>query len=277
MGADNTNMEKIKNYLKECNCNNLIFNQTAKNAMAIEAKDDNFGLTAVCNPKTIKAALVAKNGRTLYKIDSTNLDEDSVIAKLDEIINLYKNLLSTNCSVTQDLNNENDAEQIDASVTNVVVESDQSSENKDDEKTLLLDNETESEDVNITIETESYKSLDDLKNDLSFIAQKSESLISLFSDDDAKNRSIVVGLISSIYEVIEELNDFKHDLDEEAEKAAEEAEEIEESLAVAPKISYIDLACRGLSQACNALSNDESKKAVVKILKDINSELQTSN
>ena len=167
-----------------------------------------------------------------------------MLEKLNDVVDMFKQVSIIESNNSEDL--------------------DRDTEDKDiilDDAEVVVDNTIEETD-------DGYHSISDLLGDLKLIAEKSTALSLNVEIEDAKSKSVLIGLVAAIYSLIDDFEEFKEDLEE-----IDETKEVDESVVVAPKIDYIDLAKTGLSQAKYALEKLNKFKSFVSILEDIKSDL----
>lgn len=235
-------MEKIKDFLDSCN---IEYGIIEDGSAEFTCTNDDFNLfcSYVDNNLTIKLTGCLNND--IYSYFGVIEDEDEVISKLQEAINMY----NTASLVYSDLNR------------------------KDDNKEILLDDKdlnvisTEEVAINDVKTTDAIESLYTIKDSLLNIANNNSDLVDKFNQDETELRSIALGLISTIYTCAQEFDEFINFISSDT--------SVNESIAIAPKVYYIDLAKGGLSQACMALKNCAGYEPLIGVLKDINSELKT--
>ena len=243
------NLTKLMN-----ECKNISFKPLSKNAFSFVAENNNVKISGKCKNTILEAKLVSKSGAVLYSVGEDCLKEEYVESRIKDMHKMFEQAALIEIEDKSDLGRE---------------------ENKEDEKELLLDDTDEiiSNDVVEEISEDSITTLSQFKDELINLATRASGLLDLFSEDDILNRSMIIGLISGVYDVAQDTADLEEDLSEVEEI---DKEEVKECMCIPSKIDYIDLACKGVNQASYALTKVDNYKDVLGMLEDIHSELTTS-
>lgn len=238
-------MTKLESYLSKNKSLNV--RKLSEGKYKIGALGARVKLIGECSNTSIDMNIISNTGNSLYPVNESFNSTDSVISKLDEILDIFNKASLVEANDTEDF------------------------EREDETKELLLDAEIPEESPEITNE---ITSLDELRNIIADIAERSTNLVDIFGTDKPQNRAIIIGVLSALYGILEDLDEFIEDLEEEEE--SEEAS-VEESVAIAGKTSYIDLASNGLSQAKYAMEKLNKYSNIIPILEDIRSEILTNS
>lgn len=247
-------MTDLHKFLNECA--SITHKNYSKNAFSFNGENKNVKLSGKCRGTVLEAKLVSKSGALLYSINEDCLKEEYVLSRIKDMTKMFEQAALIEMIKKDDLDREKD----------------------DEDKELLLDDADDVEEINTENNEDASKdcensinSLSELKDELIDLAVRSQSLVDIFPEEDVINRSMIIGLISGIYEIAQDTIELEEDLLD-----LEEQESVKESLCVPAKIDYIDLAGKGLSQACYALGKTDNFVNLVGMLKDIKSELTTS-
>ena len=234
-------MAKLETYLKENN--NLSIRPLKDNNFKVFAEGLNVVLNGDCSKEHININIESKAGQVLYPVNESFESEDTVIERLEDILEMFNKASVVESNGSEEL--EVDSE----------------------DKTIILD-DAELDTIPEEVST-GYNNVSELIKDLISVAEKSTVLTSKIELDDSKLKSVLIGLIASIYSLIDDFEEFKEDMED-------TDEEVEESVSVASKIDYKDLAASGLSQAKYALEQFENYDKYIKILEDIKSDIVIS-
>ena len=249
-------MTNLKKFLSECS--SISHKQYGKCSFSFCGENKNVNLTGKCKGTILEAKLVSKSGATLYAINEDCLKEEYVISRIRDMTKMFEQAALIEMTKTDDLNREDNEEEKELLL--------------DDADSIEVEEYTEADSAEDAVEeTNEITSLSQLKDELIELATRASSLTNLFPEEDVNNRSMIIGLISGIYEVAQDTIELEDDLAE----LAEEPESVKECLSIPSKTDYIDLANKGLSQACYALNNVDNFKSLVGMIRDIKSELAT--
>lgn len=247
-------MTDLHKFLNECA--SITHKNYSKNAFSFNGENKNVKLSGKCRGTVLEAKLVSKSGALLYSINEDCLKEEYVLSRIKDMTKMFEQAALIEMTKKDDLDREKD----------------------DEDKELLLDDADDVEEIALNSDTNNLEtdksdinSLSELKDELIDLATRAQSLVNIFPEEDVINRSMIIGLISGIYEIAQDTIELEEDLLD-----LEEQESVKESLCVPAKIDYIDLAGKGLSQACYALGKTDNFVNLVGMLKDIKSELAAS-
>lgn len=252
-------MKNIYEFLDSCD--SISYKKLTKSAFSFCGENKNVSLSGKCKNTILEAKLTSNSGAVLYSISEDCLKEEYVLSRIKDMHKMFEQAALIEMTKTDDLERK-----------------------EDDDKELLLDDadieelddaieETEEAEVSqLEDNSMDITSLSQFKDELIDLASRAERLTDIFDEEDLVNRSMIIGLISGIYSVAQDAAELEEDLAE----LEEESEVVKESICVPAKTDYIDLASKGLSQACFALNKVDNFKELVGMLKDIKSELATS-
>lgn len=246
-------MKQIEQFLNEHK--SVTNRKVSDTVMKVYALGENVKLLAHCTDTQLEAKLTSRSGKTLYSVNEKYADESTTLDKLKEVVDMYDSSCNIQVPVVED-----------------AAEDETPTEEPVEDKTILLsdtDTETAVEEPEIKNTANDINTVSDFKNAVLDLADRCNHLVDLFDADDVSNKYIIIGLISSLYGLAEDVADFEEDL-------AEDAGEVNESVNVPAKTNYIDLACNGISQACTALNSVDKYSKILSVLKDIKSELKTN-
>ena len=229
-------MEKIKAFLDDYTFIDCAIND---DGLTFKSYNDNITLNGSYSNNKLVVELVGHNGNIIYSFSDFIDDEDSVINKISEVINMFNTVMS----IQSDL------------------------KRRDTSKRILLD-ATDIDDSNIT-NSDATETLQVIRDSLIELANSNSSLVDKFDSDNLEYRLIASGLLSSIYAVAQNFDDLMTFMSD------SNTSTTNESISVASKVDYMDLAKNGLDQTCIALKNCDGYESLIGILKDINSELKT--
>ena len=230
-------MEKIKAFLNDYNFIEYAIND---DNLTFKSYSDNITLNGSYSNNKLVVELVGHNGNIIYSFSDFIDDEDLVISKISEVINMF----NTVTSIQSDL------------------------KRRDTGKRILLD-ATDVDDSNIT-NSDATETLQVIRDSLIELANSNSSLVDKFDSDNLEYRLIASGLLSSIYAVAQNFDDLIVFM------SNSNSSMTNESVSVAPKVDYMSLAKDGLDQTCIALKNCDGYELLIGVLKDINSELKTN-
>ena len=231
-------MTKLESYLKQSDV--LSTKRCSDNSFKIYAESKDIKLVGKCSERSLDINIVSKQGKSLYPISESYNSSDEVVSKLDEAVNLFNRASIVESSKSEDVDRENP------------------------NKEIILDSETEGTVDIVSEDNADIKSISELILALTDIAERSRNIPNIVAPEDAKNKSVIIGLLSSIYALIDDIEEFREDIEE-------SDEDIDES--IASKIDYIDLASSGLGQAKYALEKLGKFKNIIRMIEDLKSEL----
>lgn len=230
-------MEKIKAFLDDYTFIDYAIND---DGLTFKSCNDNITLNGSYSNNKLVVELVGHNGNIIYSFSDFIDNEDSVIAKISEVISMFNTVMS----IQSDL------------------------KRRDTNKRILLD-ATDIDDSNIT-NSDATETLQVIRDSLIELANSNSSLVDKFDSDNLEYRLIASGLLSSIYAVAQNFDDLMTFM------SVSNTSTTNESISVASKVNYMDLAKNGLDQTCIALKNCDGYESLIGVLKDINSELKTN-
>ena len=223
------------------------------------------------------------------KSDKDSIDdiivEDPVTAEKSDTVETAADLFppksKSNDDKTEPKSNdsENDTDDsLDDTDTDVSDNSD--GDNNDDTDNEILDDTDEPIDSNDETKIEDASKIasdfTDIKNQLTSLADTVSGLIDNFDDTDTDNKLIVTGLASQLYTISLDVASFMDSCTSKTEVALNSDTDVNESISVAAKTDYIDMARGGINQARRALSsNKDVFGTIIEVLSDIDSELAT--
>lgn len=240
-------------------CNSLSYKKLTRNAFSFCGENKNVNLSGRCKNTVLEAKLASKNGTILYSISEDCLKEEYVLSRIKDMYKMFEQAALIEMTKTDDLEREENDKELLLDDADVIEKSDDIAE--------------EAEEIDAaTNNFDNILSLSQLKDELTSLASRAAHLTDIFDEEDIANRSMIIGLISGIYAVAQDAAELEEDLAE----LEEESEVVKESICIPTKTDYIDLASKGLSQACFALNKVENFRQLVGMLEDIKSELAIS-
>ena len=219
------------------------------------------------------------------KSDKDDIDdiivEDPVTAEKSDTVETAADLFPPKSKSNDDKTepNDNDSE---INTDDISDDSDEDTDdaNDDEANDEPLDNTDEPIDSNDETKIEDASKIasdfTDIKNQLTSLADTVSGLIDNFDDTDTDNKLIVTGLASQLYTISLDVASFMDSFTSKTEVALNSDTDVNESMSVAAKTDYIDMARGGINQARRALSNNKDVfGTIIEVLSDIDSELAT--
>lgn len=223
--------------------------------------------SGICN-ETMLNATISSNNDVIYDEKAENKETDVIKEKLSNIFKFYEETQKVidDGKVVSDLELRDDSEEI---LLDDVDETKTDTENESQplENVPNLEEKSDLEDIAVSI-----KDLKDLQIEVSEVADKASKILKRYGVTDSENRLTIIGLVSQLYEVAENVSQFIEHLSDTAE-TQEISKEVEESLSVPTKVDYMQTAVGAISQACQSLRKQPEVKDLLDVLKDVRSEM----